>query len=407
MINIRANKARMPASNTTSPRMRSFPTHLRTPALGERSFHLVVPRFPVEVIDGILAHLHEDKATLAACALTCQTWSTYSFQHLYDTIEVSTDPNVRFPGASYSDAAGATQPTVNEQCRRFRDWIDIAAPVDAMPLVRVFRIRGTGTYGILDAGRNALFNHFTELMSNLRRLEFRHVVIREDVPVSLPEWLTRFAGVRDLRVDHCHLSLTTEWFDLSALYQPHQWQLNASRPHGSIDITLQSLQLTNCIASARTTNAIHGTVSTRSFSMLTFATPLHRVQLSINKPEDILALATFLRGPACRSLAHLSFCISSALCDYMQQATGQSPFMSYVEIDHITPTRPSGSCAIGFLRICGVVHRIPAIHRISPRRLQGIGQSVAFRSRIHSECSTATSSSCPSFAQRARILDTA
>lgn len=63
---------------------------------------------PPEIIDTVLDHLHSDKDTLQACALTCKTWARTCRYHLFNTITLS-PPDVvaflKFADASLQDLA--------------------------------------------------------------------------------------------------------------------------------------------------------------------------------------------------------------------------------------------------------------------------------------------------------------
>lgn len=45
-----------------------------------------MPTFSQEIFDGIIDHLHNDKNSLRACALTCRFWLPSARQHLFHTI---------------------------------------------------------------------------------------------------------------------------------------------------------------------------------------------------------------------------------------------------------------------------------------------------------------------------------
>ncbi|KZT05254.1 uncharacterized protein LAESUDRAFT_618324, partial [Laetiporus sulphureus 93-53] len=42
--------------------------------------------FPPEIADRIMGYLHDEKATLKACSLTCRSWHLTALYHLYHTM---------------------------------------------------------------------------------------------------------------------------------------------------------------------------------------------------------------------------------------------------------------------------------------------------------------------------------
>ncbi|KAL6300225.1 hypothetical protein BKA93DRAFT_867912 [Sparassis latifolia] len=56
-----------------------------------RRFVVMSPRLPQELIDQVIDHLWDDRASLEACSTSCHAWLSSSRTHLFHTIELSTE----------------------------------------------------------------------------------------------------------------------------------------------------------------------------------------------------------------------------------------------------------------------------------------------------------------------------
>ncbi|OBZ68288.1 hypothetical protein A0H81_11766 [Grifola frondosa] len=50
--------------------------------------HLLVPRFPAELTDEIIDHLHDDQRALSSCSLTCRGWVTRARYNRFKSVEI-------------------------------------------------------------------------------------------------------------------------------------------------------------------------------------------------------------------------------------------------------------------------------------------------------------------------------
>ena len=54
----------------------------------DHSPYRMPPKLPAELSDAIIDHLHNDKASLAACALVCKGWVPASRHHLFRSVVI-------------------------------------------------------------------------------------------------------------------------------------------------------------------------------------------------------------------------------------------------------------------------------------------------------------------------------
>ena len=88
---------------------------------------------PQELIDEVLAELHDDKATLAACSVVHKSWLHTSRKHLFHTI-------------SLDSCAVPTRPHEVHTCAEIPDWMAFARVFKRIPYLAIFvsalRIKG-------------------------------------------------------------------------------------------------------------------------------------------------------------------------------------------------------------------------------------------------------------------------
>lgn len=316
MLHLREHKACPNPDRLVDSRLSTLPTHIRTPALGERTLQGIIPQFPLEVLDDILAHLHYDRLTLLNCARTCKTWSKYSFQHIYHTIEISADSATRFPELSPSSGSDPedAHTRLDKKLERFKNWLYDAEPIKVRYIIRVLRILGVnnGPWSSLDVANCDFFHNLTALLPDLRRLEFHRVYIPDHIPLPLFLFLARFHGISDVRIDRCCLFLTHDWHKLRGNNLPNPVELWHADEPPVPGLTLQRLQLTNCVSGFHDQGVPAPAILLKALSDLEFALPLRQLKISICNREDIKNLAKFLRGSARDTLAHLSLAYHTA-----------------------------------------------------------------------------------------------
>jgi hypothetical protein len=131
------------------------------------------PFIPLELIEAILAYLHDDKPTLRVCALVGRSWVQASQQHIFDSVSLDSQDQLDALALLLRDCVHL-RPLV----RYLSWWLEPDVGHYVFPLAALF----PRVHTLFHMGQQ-LNCAFVRGLSSLKKLELGHVVDLSDVEV--------------------------------------------------------------------------------------------------------------------------------------------------------------------------------------------------------------------------------